>query len=67
MIRAVVTQVGGYGTHLFPNRPNNCVSVWKVGAGQADGSAASWGAVVTGIERRRDLAGIDRVVRGRRG
>ena len=40
----------------------------EVGAGQADGVEALLGAAgFTGIERRRDLAGIDRVVWRRRG
>ncbi len=46
----------------------NCVRAWRWGQGQADAVEALLGAAgFTGIERRRDLAGIDRVVWGRRG
>ena len=66
-IRAVVSQIADANA-VCPACPDKLRSRSEVGAGQADAVEALLAAAgFTGIERRRDLAGIDRVVWGRRG
>ena len=66
-IRDVVSQIAECERSLS-GMPRQSAFALEVGAGQADEVEALLGAAgFTGIERRRDLAGIDRVVWGRRG
>ena len=66
-IRDVVSQIAERERSLS-GMPRQTAFALEVGAGQADAVEALLGAAgFTGIERRRDLAGIDRVVWGRRG